>query len=62
MSDGLKAGKNVRLMLPPVHACSQCGGAAPAISILHTRRGESFHLYKCSSCGGLAWVQEELSS
>jgi hypothetical protein len=59
MSDGLKAGKNVRRMLPPVHACSQCGGSAAAISILDTRRGESFRLYKCSSCGGLAWVQEE---
>jgi DNA-directed RNA polymerase subunit M/transcription elongation factor TFIIS len=59
MSDGLNAGKNVQRMLPPVRTCSQCGGSAAAISILNTRSGKSFRLYRCASCGGLAWVQEE---
>jgi len=27
--------------------------------MLDTRSGKSFRLYKCASCGGLAWVQEK---
>ena len=56
MSDGLKAGKNAQWMLPLHRICSQCGQSASSISILRTRDGKSFRLYKCASCGGLAWV------
>ena len=59
MSDGLNAGENVQPMFPPLRTCSQCGRSASAISILHTRTGKSFRLYKCASCPALAWVQQE---
>ena len=59
MSDELNDGKNAQRMLPPLRTCSQCRGSAAAISLLDTRNGKSFRLYKCASCGGLAWVQEE---
>ena len=59
MSDGLNAGKNAQRMLPQPRNCSQCGESASLTSILRTRDGKSFRLYKCASCGGLAWVLEE---
>ena len=59
MSDELNAGKKAQRMLPPLRTCSRCGRSAAAISILDTRSGNSFRLYKCASCGGLAWVQEK---
>ena len=59
MSDELNAGKNAQRMLPLPRNCSQCGESASSISILRTRDGKSFRLYKCASCGGLAWVLEE---
>ena len=59
IDDGLNAGKNAQRMLPLPRICSQCGQSASSISMLRTREGKSFRLYKCASCGGLAWVLEE---
>jgi hypothetical protein len=59
IDDGLNAGKNKHWMFPLHRICSQCGQSASSISILRTREGKSFRLYKCASCGGLAWVLEE---
>jgi hypothetical protein len=59
MSDELNAGKNAQRLLPPLRTCSRCGRSAAATSMLDTLTGKAFRLYKCTSCGGLAWVQEK---
>jgi hypothetical protein len=59
MSDELNAAESAQLMLPLHRLCSQCQQSASSISLVRTREGKSFRLYKCTSCGGLAWLLKE---
>jgi hypothetical protein len=40
------------------HACNRCTGMRSALSVLDSRSGKSYRLYKCGTCGDLSWAEE----
>jgi len=42
-----------------LHACTRCAGLCSSLSILDSRGGKAYRLFKCTGCGDLSWTEDE---